>query len=125
MENCIPVDKELKKEAVFIYLDTKNECLKEPAEGVYKVWCSYKGDITVWQGNKGKWENSELEGLQITPSVVSGGYELAFTIPLNRSFNKDAMRLCATLSTKTYTETLVHSNADRSCTWMKMNLGGH
>ena len=99
--------------------------MKEPAEGVYKVWCSYKGDITVWQGNKGKWENSELEGLQITPSVVSGGYELAFTIPLNRSFNKDAMRLCATLSTKTYTETLVHSNADWSCTWMKMNLGGH
>ena len=79
MENCIPVDKELKKgSGVFIYLDTKNECLKEPAEGVYKVWCSYKGDITVWQGNKGKWENSELEGLQITPSVVSGGYELAF-----------------------------------------------
>lgn len=114
-----------KGSGVFIYLDTKNECLKEPAEGVYKVWCSYKGDITVWQGNKGKWENSELEGLQITPSVVPGGYELAFTIPLNRSFNKDTMRLCATLSTKTYTETLVHSNADWSCTWMKMNLGGH
>ena len=55
MENCIPVDKELKKgSGVFIYLDTKNECLKEPAEGVYKVWCSYKGDITVWQGNKGE-----------------------------------------------------------------------
>ena len=56
---------------------------------------------------------------------MTGGYELAFTIPLNRSFNKDTMRLCATLSTKTYTETLVHSNADWSCTWMKMNLGGH
>lgn len=42
-----------KGSGVFIYLDTKNECLKEPAEGVYKVWCSYKGDITVWQGNKG------------------------------------------------------------------------
>lgn len=56
---------------------------------------------------------------------MSGGYELVFAILLNRSFNKDAMRLYATLSTKTCTETLVHSNADRSCTWMRMNLGGH
>ena len=107
---------------VFLYLDTKNDCLKEPAEGVYKIWCSYDGDVAVWEGNRGKWEAGKLDALKVTPSMVEGGYELNFSIPLKSSFSKENMRISASLSTKTYVETLVNSDEKKSCTWIKMNF---
>lgn len=110
-----------KGSGVFLYLDTKNTDLMDPTKGVYKIWCAYNGDITVWEGGEGKWEVAKLQGLKVTPLIVDDGYELAFTIPWSNSFGK-TMRLGATLSTKSYTENLVHSDTNKPCTWLKMSF---
>ena len=107
---------------VYLYLDTTNSCLEEPAEGVYKIWCSYNGDIIVWKGNCGKWDIGKKAGIRVTSDIVQGGYVLNFSIPLKNSFSKENMRISASLSTKSYIETLVHSDEKKSCTWIKMNL---
>ena len=107
---------------VYLYLDTNNDCLGEPAEGVYKIWCSYKGDLSVWQGNRGEWETVKPNGIRVTPKMAEGGYELNLSIPLKNSFNKKEMRISASLSTKNYVETLVNSDEKKSCTWIKMSL---
>lgn len=107
---------------VSIYLDTRNECMNAPVEGVYKIDCSYDGKTTICQGNRGKWENSKLKGLKVTSTIVEGGYELVFTLPLRSSYNKNNMRIAAALSTSSYTETLVHSDMDKPSTWLKMNF---
>ncbi len=107
---------------VYLYLDTTNSCLEEPAEGVYKIWCSYNGDIIVWKGNCGKWDIGKKAGIRVTSDIVQGGYVLNFSIPLKNSFSKENMRISASLSTKSYIETLVNSDEKKSCTWIKMNL---
>lgn len=107
---------------IFLCLDTQNTCLKEPAEGTYKIWCSYNGDSGVWEGYQGKWKSGQLEGLHVSSSIVKGGYEVTFMIPLKNSFNKEEMRIGATLSTKYYVEDLVHSGMDSPNTWMRMSF---
>ena len=43
-------------------------------------------------------------------------------LKVKNSFSKENMRISASLSTKSYIETLVNSDEKKSCTWMKMNL---
>lgn len=113
-----------KGSGVYLCLDTKNSCLTEPAEGAYKLWCSYQGDAMVWEGKEGKWINAQLDGLKVSHSLTAGGYSLIFTIPLKSSFTKEEMRIGAALSTKYYVEELVHSNLNKPYTWVKMSLKG-
>lgn len=115
-------------DGVFLYVDAQNACLAEPDKGIYKIWCSCKGELSLWEGDKGNWILKEITGFQVTPVATQTGYELSFIIPTLKlaGFNKQGIRLGAALSnyngTTGYVETLVNSNVMGSDTWLKIEF---
>lgn len=115
-------------DGVYLYVDAENACLAEPDKGIYKIWCSYKGDISLWEGEKGGWVSGEVSGIQATSTTAQSGYELSFIIPTGKlsGFNKQGIRLGAALSnydgTVGFVETVVNSNVMGSNTWLKVEF---
>lgn len=119
-----------KADGVNLYLDAGNYSLSSPDSGLFKIWCNYKGETKIYEGNKGQWKEIKADNLRAKVSTNDQtGYQIEFEVPFSvlRKSDQSDIRLNLGLveyssPTSFYEETIVHSTANESNTWLRVVL---
>jgi hypothetical protein len=113
-------------DGVNFYIDVGNYNLTEPDQGVFKIECSYKGDLKIWEGNNGDWNEISSEKLSVKTMDKKSGYQLEMAVPFSFLKKKDKSDIRFTLELIDYqcgglkqVENIVHSVPESLNTWLK------
>ncbi|MGM0622002.1 MAG: exo-alpha-sialidase, partial [Bacteroidota bacterium] len=113
-------------DGVNFYIDAGNYNLTEPDQGMFKIECSYKEDLKVWEGNNGEWNEISSDNLALTTSDKKSGYQLEMAVPFSFLEKKDKSDIRFTVGLIDYqdgelkqVEHIVHSVPESSNTWLK------
>jgi hypothetical protein len=113
-------------DGVNFYIDAGNYNLTEPDQGVFKIECSYKGDLKVWEGDDGDWNEISSDKLAVTTSDKDSGYQLEIAVPFSLLEKKDKSDIRFTMGLIDYqggelkqVEHIVHSIPESLNTWLK------
>jgi hypothetical protein len=87
-------------DGVYFYIDAANLSLLDVDEGISKIWVSSNGDVSRWDGQKGRWVTSSADGIAVITTSTESGYKLDVTIPKSRltNFNNSGIRFAVGLS---------------------------
>lgn len=124
-----PID-QLKSDGVNLYLDAGNYKLLSPDAGIFKIWCNCNGEIRIYKGDKGHWNELKADKLHVRVKTnAQAGYEIEFEVPFSVLAKQDKSPVRLNLGlveyaspTAFYEETIVHSTATESNTWVKVAL---
>lgn len=119
----------LKADGVNIYIDSANYKLLSPDAGIFKIWCNYKGEIKIFEGNKGQWNEIKSGNLLAKVKSDAGGYQLEIALPFSiiKKQNKSEFRVNLglveyTTATNFYEENITNSGSASSNTWMYVSF---
>lgn len=114
-----------KGDGIYLYIDAANLSLLDVDKGISKLWISYEGDVTRWDGKEGAWVAGSADGIAVTHTAQIDGYSLDITIPTSKltNFNKAGIRFAVGLndyisSEQGTTEMLSLSKDLRSSSWL-------
>lgn len=115
----------LQADGIFIYVDSENQNLLSPDNGIFKIWCNNKGETKLYEGRQGQWEELKQTGISCAVKTDTDGYQTEIAIPRTglKKQTKSDFRINFGLkeySSKisSYEENMVHSNAVSSNTWL-------
>ncbi|MCL1932400.1 MAG: hypothetical protein FWF53_01100, partial [Candidatus Azobacteroides sp.] len=116
-------------DGVNLYIDAENYNLSAPDTGLFKIGSNYLGQIKTYQGNKGKWEESKLPGVQVKAKVnkPENNYTLEFRIPFASVEKKEHSPLRINLELlkfsegAQYKESVANSDPNASDTWLRID----
>ncbi len=115
----------LKSDGVFVYLDTENQNLLRPDEGIFKIWCNNKGETKIYEGRKGQWEEQKTKTINCKVKSDSDGYQIEFGLPFSmlKKQTKSDFRVSFglmeyTSATAYYEENIIYTNDWASNTWI-------
>lgn len=116
-------------DGVYFYLDAGNFSLAAPDKGLYKIWCSRKGEMVLWEGKGGAWVKSDRKIIKLVVRNRDDGYTISCTISVKGlyGFNGQSARFSVGLTNCTdrehiVNEILANSDATHSDTWLKVNF---
>lgn len=118
-----------KADGVYFYAYSQNNSLTSSDKEIYKLGCSYKGDMTLWKSEGERWKILEASDIQIYTAKSADGYTIELTVPrkLLFPFGEKSMRLCMVLSAYTdannnYTEVLTNCDTRSPDTWIEVKF---
>ncbi len=125
-KNLIPDTKDpLKADGINVYVDAENQNLLEPDAGIYKIWCNYKGEIKIYEGYQGQWEEQKQATISCKVKADTNGYQIELALPFSllKKQTKSDFRINFglveySLGTNYYEEIVINSNATSSNTWL-------
>lgn len=120
----------LKADGINLYLDAGNYQLLSPDSGIFKIWCNYMGEIKIYEGNKGLWKEIKMVNVLAKVNVnTDAGYQIECKVPFSVLKKQDKWDIRMNMglveyssSTSFYEESIVHSTALESNTWLRVSL---
>lgn len=120
----------LKSDGITLYLDAGNYQLLNPDSGIFKIWCNYMGEVKIYEGNKGAWQEIKTDKvLAKAKATVNTGYQIEFKIPFSVVKKQQLSDIRVNLGlveydslTSFYEETITNSNPLQSNTWLSVSL---
>ena len=113
-------------DGVSFYIDVGNHNLTEPAKGVFKIECSYKGNLKIWEGNNGEWNEISSDKFAVSALENKSGYQLEMAVPFSLPEKNENSDFRITMGLTDYqdeklkqVEHIVHSVPESSATWLK------
>ena len=120
----------LRADGVYLYLDANNQNLLEPAEGLFRFWCNYKGETKLETGDRGQWKSMEPNGLTaVARTKPPTGFQIEFEVPFDAIQKDKYSDFRINLGLVDYSqhegiqeENLANSLAGSSNTWCKVKV---
>jgi hypothetical protein len=115
---------------VIFYVDAGNKNFAEPDKSVFKIWCSYKGDLKFFEGNIGNWKEIPADSLMAETWVAEkSGYQIELAVPFSLLKKRDRSDIRVTMGLVEqkeeglrYVEHIVHSVPESSNTWLTVEF---
>jgi hypothetical protein len=125
-------DKELVSgvDGIYLYLDADHLSLTTPATGLFRIWCNYKGEIKIEEGDSGTWKETSTGNIKaIVNSTTGSGYCVEFEVPFAELRKVDLLDMRINLGLvessvagATYEENIANSTASSSNTWCRLRF---
>ena len=118
-----------RSDGVNFYIDANNKNLSSPDLEIFKVWFNYLGEMKIWEGRSGHWEERKSSGVKAKVKTDTNGYQIELSVPFAVIYkhSKSDLRFNVGLveyksPAKGYEEVIVNSNASSSNTWLHVKF---
>ncbi len=116
-------------DGVNIYLDVFNKSSVQPGKGIYKIACSNKGIVQLFEGQDGKWISKKVTGLKAQVARTGAGYSLELAVPFNVLQKNDRKPIRINIEMinamngkEKYTECIANAQAEKPFTWCEVTF---
>ncbi|MCF0175721.1 MAG: exo-alpha-sialidase [Bacteroidales bacterium] len=117
------------KDGIWFYIDPINNSYGGPYAGIFKIWASRSGEVTVWEGNNGTWQEIDPALVNVKAGKMSSedGYvidaELDASVFAPGKTFRFALGLAAySAGGSGYNEMLDRALDTKPCSWMRVNI---
>jgi len=108
---------------ISISFDPENNCFTMPDKGIYKIDYKNDGEISFYEGNRGKWKKIDSKGIVAKvnkDAQQQSTLELSIPFSVLNKIDRKPMRINLMLETSAYKESLINSTPEATCSWMKV-----
>ena len=120
----------LRSDGVYFYVDMENSRLLTTAGGLFRIWCSCRGEIAIEEGQNGKWSTVKKSDVHVKAVANPGsGYQIELEIPFSALQKNDRSDIRINLGLVEYSDTdtwyeenIVHAIPASSKTWCKVTF---